>query len=138
MAKPLVTDELRTIIQPLLPKEPPKPKGGRPRVSDRAALTGILFVLQTGLPWEWLPRGLGCRAGMTCWRRLRDWNRANVRHRLHPGLLRRVAAARWVAERTIAWLFQYRRLAIRWERRDDIHQAFLDLACAAICFRMLR
>src|SRR5204863_9926880 len=50
----------------------------------------------------------------------------------------RLGRYRWVAERTIAWLFQYRRLAIRWERRDDIHQAFLDLACAAICFRMLR
>jgi hypothetical protein len=44
---------------------------------------------------------------------------------------------RWVAERTIAWLFQFRRLAMRWERRDDIHQALLDFGCAMICFRML-
>ena len=44
---------------------------------------------------------------------------------------------RWVAERTIAWLFQFRRLQIRWERRDELHQAFLDLACALICFRTL-
>lgn len=44
---------------------------------------------------------------------------------------------RWVAERTIAWIFQFRRLATRYERRDDIHQALLDLGCAIICFRML-
>src|SRR5688500_12162297 len=93
MAKQLVTDELWTIIEPLLPKEPPKPKGGRPRVSDRAALTGILFVLLTGIPWEYLPREMGCGSGMTCWRRLRDWNRANVWHRLHTLLLDRLGQA---------------------------------------------
>jgi hypothetical protein len=49
----------------------------------------------------------------------------------------RLGRFRWVAERTIAWLFQFRRLAIRWDRRDDIAQAFLDLGCAIICFRML-
>jgi hypothetical protein len=43
----------------------------------------------------------------------------------------------WVIERTIAWLFQFPRLAMRWERRDDLHQALLDLGCAIICFRML-
>src|SRR5947207_9336206 len=93
MSKPLVSDELWTIVQPLLPPEPPKPKGGRPRVPDRAALTGILFVLKTGLPWEWLPREMGCGSGMTCWRRLRDWNRANVWHRLHTLLLDRLGEA---------------------------------------------
>ena len=56
MPKPLVTDELWTVVEPLLPKEPPKPQGGRPRVEDRAALTGILFVLKTGIPWEMLPQ----------------------------------------------------------------------------------
>ena len=93
MAKQLVTDELWQIIEPLLPKEPPKPKGGRPRVSDRAALTGILFVLKTGVPWEYLPREMGCGSGMTCWRRLRDWNRADVWHRLHTVLLGRLGQA---------------------------------------------
>ena len=93
MAKQLVTDELWTIIAPLLPQEPPKPKGGRPRIPDRAALTGIIFVLTTGLPWEYLPREMGCGSGMTCWRRLRDWNRANVWHRLHTVLLDRLGAA---------------------------------------------
>src|SRR5581483_11876315 len=65
MAKQLVTDELWTIIEPLLPQEPPKPKGGRPRVADRAALTGIIFVLRTGIPWEYLPPEMGCGSGMT-------------------------------------------------------------------------
>jgi transposase len=50
MAKELLPDALWARIAPLLPPEPPKPKGGRPRVSDRAALTGILFVLKTGIP----------------------------------------------------------------------------------------
>lgn len=59
MKRPLVTDELWSIVEPLLPAEPPKPKGGRPRVSDRAALTGILFVLRSGIPWEMLPREMG-------------------------------------------------------------------------------
>jgi transposase len=50
MAQPLVSDELWEIIEPLLPPEPPKPKGGRPRIPDRAALTGIIFVLKSGIP----------------------------------------------------------------------------------------
>ena len=50
---------------------------------------------------------------------------------------RKLGRYRWVAERTIAWLFQFRRLQVRWERRDDIAQAFLDLACGLICFRTL-
>ena len=60
MAKELVTDELWEVIEPLLPKEAPKPNGGRPRVDDRATLTGILFVLKSGIPWEMLPKEMGC------------------------------------------------------------------------------
>ena len=78
MAKPLLTDELWERIRPHVPPEPPKPKGGRPRVSDRAALVGILFVLRTGIQWEMLPQEMGCGCGMTCWRRLRDWQAAGV------------------------------------------------------------
>jgi transposase len=57
MAKELVSDELwEVVIEPLLPEEPLKPKGGRPRIDDRAALRGILFVLKSGIPWEMLPQ----------------------------------------------------------------------------------
>ena len=93
MSKPLVSDELWAVIAPLLPPEPPKPKGGRPRLADRAALTGIVFVLKSGIPWEMLPQELGCGSGMTCWRRLRDWQRAGVWERLHQELLRRLQEA---------------------------------------------
>jgi transposase len=93
MAKPLVSDVLWEAIAPLLPPEPPKPKGGRPRVPDRAALTGIIFVLRTGLPWEYLPQELGCGSGVTCWRRLREWEQAGVWHRLHLILLDRLGEA---------------------------------------------
>jgi transposase len=71
MPKLILSDELWNEIRLLLPPEWSKPKGGRPRVADRAALTGILFVLKTGVPWENLPQELGCGSGMTCWRRLR-------------------------------------------------------------------
>ena len=87
MAKPLVTDELWAKIQPLLPPAKPHPKGGRPPVPDRACLCGILFVLKTAIPWEDLPREMGCGCGMTCWRRLRDWHAAGVWQRLHELLL---------------------------------------------------
>lgn len=90
MSKPLVRDDLWMIVEPLLPPEPPKPKGGRPRVPDRACLTGIIFVLKTGIPWEQLPQELGCGSGMTCWRRLRDWQQAGVWERLHRALLDRL------------------------------------------------
>ncbi len=74
MAKPVVSDELWEIIEPLLPPLPePSPKGGRPPIGNREALTGIMFVLRTGIPWEMLPQEMGCGSGMTCWRRLRDW-----------------------------------------------------------------
>lgn len=93
MAKQLVSDELWAAIEPLLPQEPPKPKGGRPRVDDRAALTGILFVLKSGIPWEMLPQEMGCGSGMTCWRRLRDWQAVGVWQRLYQVLLDRLAQA---------------------------------------------
>jgi transposase len=56
MAKPLIADELWEVIEPLLPKRPQRPKGGRPTVPDRAALTGTVFVLKAGIPWRSCPR----------------------------------------------------------------------------------
>ena len=265
MAAPLVSDTLWSFFSPLLPPRPPRPKGGRPPVEDRAALTGILFVLKSGIPWEMLPREMGCGSGMTCWRRLRDWQEAGVWQAFHHALLDRLGRAglidwsrcsldsaslpakaggaatgpnptdrgkpgskrhlvvdrqgiplggpahgrqrrttascwrrrstpcrrcasraagrdgartsctptrpttirrcrracrkrgivpriarrgiesserlgrhRWVVERTLSWIARCRRLAVRYERRDDVHLAFLVLACAAICFRFLQ
>jgi transposase len=93
MAKTLVTDELWAIVKPLLPPKPPKPKGGRPRIDDRAVLTGILFVLKSGIPWEMLPQEMGCGSGMTCWRRLKEWHEAGVWDRLYRTLLDRLGKA---------------------------------------------
>ena len=93
MGKELVSDELWEAIEPLLPEEPPKPKGGRPRVPDRAALTGIIFVLKSGIPWEMLPQEMGCGSGSTCWRGLRDWEEDGVWEKLHRVLLDRLGEA---------------------------------------------
>jgi transposase len=256
MAKPLLPDELREIIRPILPVHPPDPRGGRPRLDDRKAWIGILFVLKTGIPWEDLPCELGCGCGMTCWRRLRDWQADGTWVKVHGVLLARLrgadkldwsralidssmvraaygggatgpspvdrgkagskhhvitdasgiplvgsvtaanrndisemaplvnalpevagkpghqpdalqgdlaydsephrqglrlmgiepilpekgfdddsglGATRWPVERTLSWLHQNRRLRIRYERRPDIHQAFLTLGCIKIC-----
>jgi transposase len=66
---------------------------GRKPLDNRAVLTGILFVLQTGLRWDLLPREMGCGSGMSCWRRLRDWQAAGVWEQLHEVLLARLRAA---------------------------------------------
>ncbi|WP_244308619.1 IS5 family transposase [Streptomyces monomycini] len=262
----LVDDELWSRIEPLLPSPPAgrRRPGRKPVLEDRKVLCGILFVLYTGIQWEWLPQELGFGSGMTCWRRLRDWNNAGVWQRLHEVLLDELRAAdrldlsravidsshvralkggpktgrspvdrgrpgskhhvicdatgiplavtltggnrndvtqlipllaaiprirgkrgrprqrpqevyadrgydhdcyrrqvwargikpliarrgtahgsglgtkRWVVEQTIALLHWFSRLRIRWETRDDIHEAFLKLACSLICWRRLR
>nr|WP_235217646.1 IS5 family transposase [Streptomyces noursei] len=257
----IVSDELWALVEPLLPKPGPKLVEGRPRVPDRQALCGILFVLHTGIQWEYLPQELGFGSGMTCWRRLAAWNEAEVWDRLHVLLLKKLRSAkkldwsravidsshvraarkgpksgpspvdrarpgskhhvvtdaqgiplavsltggnrndvtqllplldkipavagavgrprhrpdtlfadrgydhdkyrrllrqrgirpviarrgkrhgsglgifRYVVERTISWLHGFRRLHIRWERRDDIHEAFLGLATCLITYR---
>nr|WP_157121982.1 IS5 family transposase [Nocardia miyunensis] len=248
-------------LLPVIPRKTHHP--GRKRLDDRKVLCGILFVLYTGIPWEFLPRELGYGSGMTCWRRLRDWNEAGVWQRLHETLLAELNAAgaldwsravidgshvralergpktgpspvdrartgskhhliteahgiplavsltggnrndvtqlmllieaippvrgrrgrprrrpdalyadrgydhdkyrklvrdkgitpfiarrgvehgsglgvhRWVVEQSFALLHWFRRLRIRWEIRDDIHEAFLSLACSIICWRRL-
>ena len=264
MATRLISDGLWSLFAPLLPPRPPRPKGGRPPLDDRAALTGILFVLKSGIPWQMLPQEMDCGSGMTCWRRLRDWQEAGLwqafhhklldllgragsidwsrcaldtaslaakaggqqvgpnptdrgkpgskrhlavdrqgiplavllsaanvhdsvlleavidrippvrqprgRPRCRPGKLHadkafdvprcrralrrrhitariarrsiesraRLGRHRWVVERTLSWIARLRRLAIRYERRADIHLAFLVLACALICVRFLQ
>src|SRR5687768_3590422 len=95
MAKPILDEALWQLIEPLLP--PPKPRRflypGRKPISNRQALTGILFVLKTGIQWEYLPQEMGCGSGMTCWRRLRDWQAAGVWETLHRTLLNRLGEA---------------------------------------------
>ncbi len=263
MSKLLVSDDLWAIVAPLLPPEPLKPKGGRPRVPDRAALTGILLRPQErdslGIPapgdglWQrrhlLAPparlaggRGLGqpppCparsprrggpdrlepgqsrqrqhsgqkggdavgpnptdrgkpgtkrhllvdRQGIPLATVLTSANRHDSmvfadlidavpaircpsgqrrkrpvklhadkaydiprcrrflhRRRIKVRIARKgiessqhLGRHRWVVERTLAWLARYRRLAIRYERRVEIHQAFLTLGCALICFNHL-
>lgn len=89
----LVSDDLWARVAPLLPEEPAKPKSGRPGCRDRDALQGIVFVLRSGIPWKMLPcEAFGC-SGMTCWRRVRDWQRAGVWDRLHKVLLERLHQA---------------------------------------------
>ena len=86
MGKLLVPDELWALVEPILPKHTPSPKGGQPRVADRVCLTGILFVLKTGIPWEFFPQEMGC-CGMTLWNRLDEWRKAGVWDQLHRLLL---------------------------------------------------
>ncbi|CAM5734778.1 hypothetical protein SALBM311S_01148 [Streptomyces alboniger] len=89
-----IDDELWARTEPLLPVVPRNPRRpGRKRLDSRRVLCGILFVLYTGISWEFLPQELGFGSGMTCWRRLRDWNEAGVWQRLHELLLSELRAA---------------------------------------------
>ena len=92
MPKLLVPDELWELVEPLLPERVPSPKGGHPPVDDRVCLTGILFVLKTGIPWEFFPQEMGC-CGMTLWNRLDEWRRAGVWDALHRLLLDKLRGA---------------------------------------------
>jgi transposase len=94
MAKQIVTDELWEVIEPLIPKVKRRHRyPGRKRIPDREVLTGILFVLRSGIPWEELPKEMGCGSGVTCWRRLDEWQKQGVWQRLHEVLLAKLNAA---------------------------------------------
>ncbi len=95
MAKLLIEDDLWAIVKAILPPPPPRRFRfpGRKRIDDRQALTGILFVLKTGIGWEDLPQEMGCGSGMTCWRRLRAWQAAGVWQQLHEVLLAQLQGA---------------------------------------------
>jgi len=89
MSQRLIDDALWLRIEPLIPKRR-RGKGhraGRRPHPDRAVLTGILFVLRSGLPWKMLPLEMGCGSGSTCRRRLLAWQRAGVWRRVHLALL---------------------------------------------------
>ena len=95
MAKPILDDALWELLKALLP--PPKPRRadhpGRKPLDRRKVLTGILFVLRAGIPWEMLPKEMGCGSGMTCWRYLRDLQKAGVWQKIHQLLLAKLQAA---------------------------------------------
>ena len=135
MSRELVSDELWETVEPLLPPDPPKPKGGRPRIDDRAALTGIVFVLKSGIPWEMLPKEMGCGSGSTCWRRLRDWQEAGVWEELHRVLLNRLGEAdriEWERASLDSASVPAKRGA---KRRDPIRRIKENRARSAMLFR---
>jgi len=91
MAVELLPDELWEEVGPLLPPPPPpSPKGGRPPVSNHAALRGILFVLRFGIPWQALPTEVFRVSGSSCWRRFSEWTRAGLWPEVHRRLLNRL------------------------------------------------
>ena len=143
MAKPLLDDDLWKLIAPLLP--PAKRRRfrypGRKPIDNRQALNGILFVLKTGIPWEYLPQEMGCGSGMTCWRRLRDWQKRGGGQQLHPVLLNKLREAdqidwsRAVVDRTsVRAVFGGRRPA-RIRRIDGKMGANITFLPTATAFR---
>ena len=88
MAKKRVTEALWNGIAPLLPESEASPKGGRPRIPNRACLEGIILVLKSGMAWQMLPTSLGYGSGSTCWRRFHAWTQLGVWPKLHQRLLR--------------------------------------------------
>jgi transposase len=94
MRTDLLPDALWQEVERLLPPHPPSPKGGRPRVPDRACLTALTYLLREGCTYRGLPcQELGCGSGVTVWRRLQEWNQAGVWEKLHEALLRHLGMA---------------------------------------------
>lgn len=93
MSAEILPEGLWRVVQPLLPPSKPRPKGGRRPLENRKVLTGILFVLRSGTPWEHLPKECGWGSGMTCWRRLQAWQEAGVWEKVHRTLLERLSEA---------------------------------------------
>jgi transposase len=87
LAKPILPDALWELIEPLLRPDKPARSNGRPPIANRQALIGILFVLKTGIGWEYLPKEMGCGCGMTCWRRLHAWQKLGVWQQVYEVLL---------------------------------------------------
>ncbi len=80
-----IPESLWQKLELLLPPEPPKPKGGRPRVDDRAVMSGILYRLRTGCQWRAIPREFA--SGQTCHRRFQQWEQQGVFEKLFVCML---------------------------------------------------
>ena len=78
MAKPILPDSVWWLVEPLVSGSSDRHSSGRRPITDRRTLTGILYVLLLGVPWDQLPYEMGCGAGMTCLRRLRRWQRSGA------------------------------------------------------------
>ena len=88
MPKELVDDELWSLIEPLLPARAPcnRQYARHKPTPDRAVLSGIVFVLRSGIAWNLLPQERGCGSGMARWQRLVAWQKAGVWQRIHETL----------------------------------------------------
>jgi transposase len=110
-----------TQLHPLIEAIPPiRGKRGRPRRRPYALLADRGYDSQRH---RQLLHARGIKSNIA---------KRNTAHGSRPG------RERWVVERTLSWLHQYRRLRTRYERRADIHEAFLVLACSLICYCQLR
>jgi len=120
---------------------PAEKNRGRLPVSNRAALTGILFVLKGGLRWRDLPAEMGCGSGVTCWRRLRAWQATGVWDRLLKLLLAKLRAADQidflraaVDSSSIRAVGATQKLAVSRERLEAIHRVLRERAVATALF----
>ncbi len=131
-AAALLPDGLWDLIEPLLPAPVPKPQGGRPRLSDRACVTGIVFVLRSGIPWRMLPKELGCGSGMSCWRRMRDWQEAGLWDLIHFALLNWLSRANQIDWRRAVVDSCSVRAAFGGSKQDRIQRTELNMGASAI------
>jgi transposase len=139
MAMEVLDEKLWQIIKPILPKhKSPSRKGGRPPISDRSVLKGILFVLKTGIPWEYLPREMRCGSGMTCWRRLRDWKEQGVWKRLHRLLLKKLQAAHKIDWSRAVIDSASVRAMHRGKKRDRVPWTAVNTGRNTICLSMAK
>ncbi len=112
----LVNKALWREIQPIIPQKKRRHRyPGRFPIGDREVLTGILFVMETGISWERLPLEMGCGCGMTCWRRLRDWKRIGIWSAILEVIFKHLDD-----QGRIDWSRAYadRATAINWRKKD--------------------
>jgi transposase len=94
MIRTWAPDDFWQVAQPLIPVPPPRPQGGgTPRVSDRAVLAAIVYMVQAGCSWRKLPAVMFGTSRATVHRRFTEWTSAGLWERLHAGFLTRLNVA---------------------------------------------